>query len=235
MKKISVDCQNPSNRLFIERVHVLVEGNLDKGSDKYNDVIERAGKLAAAVNPGAANASEMQRDKERVMQDALAGMIAEQSWLAYINHTFGGVANPTAFETANGQIDIRLDNGELLEVRSSFVRNGIKFGVCSDKYNFNVIGAYSNLYKAGEVQKDYYLLVLFETEKNKILTSDTIKFGLIAGATNQMMKDNGYNSDLVADGDITAKRTTYRLLRIKNAHDINEFDSWMESIGYPKS
>lgn len=232
LRKAQVDCQNPNNQSFIKRVHTLVEGDLRKGTAKYDEILHRAVELANAVNPGAANDSEARRDTERIRQDALAGMIAEQSWLSYINHAFGKVARSTPFEQANGQIDILLNNGMRLEVRSSFVKNGIKFGVCHEQHNFNVVGAYSNLYKPGEVQKSYYLLVLFETAKNRILTNNEIKFGLVAGATSEMMKSNGYDNNLIADGDVTAVKTKYRLLKIKNAHDIMQFENWMQQQGY---
>lgn len=232
LKKIYINCQVPPERLFIQRVHALIKGSLTKNTANYTSIRRKAEALAEAVYPGAANRSDTEREPERIMQDAFAGMIAEQSWLAFINHAFGEIAASTAFEQANGQIDIRLLGSELLEVRSSFVNNGIRFGVCHDEKNFNVIGAYSNLYKAGETPKNYYLLVLFETKKDLILTSGTIDFGLIAGATSGMLKENGYNHNMAADGDITGRRTDYRLLRIRNAHDIDRFEEWMQSNGY---
>jgi len=205
---------------------------LDKGSEEYEVYMKRAMRLASAVYPNAANDSELARSKNRKMQDAFGGVLAEQGWLKFINQTYGLIASETQFETANGQIDIVLKNGERIEVRSSFPRNGVKFAICNERFNFKVIGAYSNLYKPGEVRKDFFALVLFETKKDDILTTDKVIFSLIGGATEEMMKKLGFTTDLVADGDLTETTTRYQVVYVKDAWDINQFETWMKSYGY---
>lgn len=234
LKINEIDCQNPATHFNIRRIHTVVDCSIARNTDEYKSYLQKAQKLAQDVNPGAANASAMQRPPEVILRDAMAGVLAEQGWLAYINSTYGQIAEPTEFIQANGQIDIALNNGNRIEVRSSFVRNGVKFGVCNEKYNFKVIGNYSNLYKPGEIQKDYYVLVLFATPKPEILTAPHINFSLIGGVTDEILKAHGFESDMVAEDDITQTRTKYKVLRIADAGDIKDFDTWLQSVGYPK-
>ena len=66
------------------------------------------------------------------------------------------------FDDASRQIDLKvISNNKKIEVRSSFPRNGIEFAICHPSYEFDVIGPYSNNYKPGEIQKDYYVRTLF--------------------------------------------------------------------------
>ena len=64
----------------------------------------------------------------------MGGLLAEYGWLKYIKTHYGNIASFTEFNQANGQIDIRLENGETIEIRSSFPRNGAKFAICHDRY-----------------------------------------------------------------------------------------------------
>lgn len=234
LKINEIDCQNPPTHFNIHRIHTVVDCSIARNTDEYKSCLQKAEKLAQDVNPGAANASAKQRHPETILQDALAGVLAEKGWLSYINSTFGQIAEPTEFMQANGQIDIVLNNGNRIEVRSSFVNNGVKFGVCNEKNNFKIIGNYSNLYKPGEVKKDCYVLALFETPKEEILRVNEINFSLIGGASNEKLKSHGFESDMVAENDLTQTRTKYKVLRIADAGDIKGFDTWIQSIGYPK-
>ena len=105
----------------------------------------------------------------------------------FLNSTFGEIASATPFTGASGQIDILLSKNQRIEVRSSFPRHGVKFAICNDRYNFRIIGAYSNLYKLGEVKKDLYTSVLFDTQKSDILSDKVVNFSLIGGATSDIV------------------------------------------------
>jgi hypothetical protein len=232
LSKLRFNCQNPIEKRFINRRHIVVNCILKKGTEEYAECLRKAIELASSVNPRTANASDKERERDVKMQDAFAGVLAEKGWLDYINKKFGQIAEPTEFKKANGQIDIQLNNGERIEVRSSFIRNGVKFGVCSDLHSFKIIGAYANLYKPGEVQKEFYASALFDTKKDRILTDDEIYFSLTGGATKEMMINDGYEDYLVAEGDLTGEKTQYKVLQIKNAKDIEQFEEWMRGIGY---
>src|SRR5690606_2371300 len=130
-------------------------------------------------------------------------VLAEEGWKQFINSYFNKIAHSTQFTSAAHQIDIMLENGELAEVRSSFPRNGVKFALCSYRYNFKNIGPYSNSVKPGEIQKHFYLGVLFNTKKHLLLDSKEVVFTLVGGSTWQMMVTKGINVNLVPEGGIS--------------------------------
>lgn len=205
---------------------------LQKNSAEYADYLNRAHGLAEKVNRGAANDSETPRQDERRLLDAFGGILAEEGWLQLFQKYYGPIASPTPFVSANGQIDIRLAGGQSLEVRSSFPKNGVKFAIGHDAHNFNIIGNYQNFYKPGEVPKDFYSTVLFDTKKPDLLQADTINFTLIGGATADMMRDAGQVRNLVAEGDLTNTPTEYKTLAIKHGLDMRDFAATMKTWGY---
>ena len=97
-------------------------------------------------------------------------------------------------ENAGTQIDLAvISNSKRIEVRSSFPHNGISFAVCNSGYQFDIIGPYSNGYKPGEIQKDYYIRILFHLQNPIDLLDKVQKNGfevyLTGGATWQMMSN----------------------------------------------
>ena len=128
--------------------------------------------------------------------------------------------------------DIKLQNGEKLEVRSSFPRNGVKFGICNNKFNFKNIGPYSNSVKPGEVQKDFYLAVLFDTPKKDLLDVDEIKFSLIGGSTWEMMMTIGYDDPLIPYDDLVPIESTYKVIALKNVLDTTQLITAISNLGY---
>lgn len=221
----------------IDRVYTIIKCTFDNTNEENKNYIHnKALELALNVNPNRANDATNPRGRDRLTQDALGGVLAEHGWLWYINSIYGeDTASFTAFETANGQIDILLSNNKTLEVRSSFPRNGVKFAICNDRYNFRNICRYDNFYKPEEVNKDFFASVLFETQKNNLLNANEIIFYLIGGSTRAMMEsDICYTADLVAEDDMTETRTSYKVIDLKNALDINGFESYMAQMGYLK-
>ena len=153
----------------------------------------------------------------------------------FLKTGYGNIASFTEFETAIGQIDIILNNGKTIEVRSSFPRNGTKFAICNDRYNFRNICKYDNFYKPEEANKDFFASVLFETSKANLLDSDEIIFYLIGGSTRVMMESNlCYTANLIAEDDITQEQTNYKVIDLKNALDISGFECYMQTMGYNK-
>jgi hypothetical protein len=235
MEEQLVNCQNPRDFNNISRTYKVIKCTFDNlDEDAKAELHKKALELAQQVHPGRANDSVNDRTKETLIRDAIGGMLAELGWLQYINSTYGEIANLTDFISASGQIDIQLNKGEKIEVRSSFPRNGLRFAICHDRHNFKNIGRYDNLYKPSEVPKDFFASVLFETYKLNLLISNEIVFYLIGGSTKEMMKDDSiaYNDSLVADDDIAQVETQYRLIKLKNALDIDGFNHYMQQCGY---
>lgn len=233
-----INCQEPPNYSYTTRKFIVVKATLNKTNSVLAALRDEAWRLAENVNPRRANNSTTQRDKERLILDAVGGLLAEKAWLIYINRLYGeGTALPTDFVSAHGQIDIQLSNGKSIEIRSSFPRNGVKFAICHERYNFKNICKYDNLYKPSEVDKDFFGSVLFETPKEHLLhmDGDTVLY-LIGGSTKAMMQNDNiaFNTSLVAEDDLTETKTNYRVVYLKDALDMTGFESYMESLGFSK-
>lgn len=122
-----------------------------------------------------------------------------------------------------------------MEIRSSFPRNGVKFALCSERYNFKNICKYTNAYKPSEVDKDFFGAVLFETPKHKLLSAERVELYLVGGSTKAMMfGEKSFVANLVAEGDLTKNLTDYRVLFLKDALDMAGFEIFMQSLGYQK-
>jgi hypothetical protein len=227
-----INCQEPADTRNITREHHIIRCSIAKGSEEYNALLEKANALAALVNAGAANNSGFDRNLLRRQKDSFGGLLAEAGWEQYINSTFDNIASPTPFTSASVQIDINLTNGEKVEIRSSFPRNGVKFALCHDHYNFRNIGPYSNSIKAGEIQKHLYLAVLFDTPKDSLLDADTVTFSLVGGSTWARMIEAGYNTDLIPENDSFATRSNYRVVDLKNALDTDQVVDAIANLNY---
>lgn len=129
-----------------------------------------------------------------------------------------------------GQIDLKvISNNKKIEVRSSFPRNGIEFAICHPSYEFDVIGPYSNNYKPGEIQKDYYVRTLFHlynpTDIISMISADSFKVYLTGGATWDMMIDNDYskNKTLLPDFGLgVIQKASYRVVPFSKSKDTRE-------------
>ena len=116
-----------------------------------------------------------------------------------------------------------------IEVRSSFPRNGIEFAICHPSYEFDVIGPYSNNYKPGEIQKDYYVRTLFHlynpTDIISMISADSFKVYLTGGATWDMMIDTDYskNKTLLPDFGLgVIQKASYRVVPFSKSKDTRE-------------
>ncbi|WP_416188886.1 hypothetical protein ACM67B_06005 [Neisseria sp. CCUG17229] len=230
-------CQTPHNFNHVARDYVVVKAIFNNSNSQLERVRKKAWSLAASVNPYKANNATQPRERERLILDALGGVLAEEAWLYYLLRRYGkNAASFTPFNGANGQIDIVLDNGKSIEIRSSFPRNGIKFAICHERYNFKNICKYENLYKPSEADKDFFGCVLFETPKEKLNSDNEIVLYLIGGSTKAMMLDPSlsFRNALVAEGDLTEQKTDYQVVYLKDALDMIGFEEYMASMGYQK-
>lgn len=234
---IEIDCQSPTQQHYIDRHHVVVKAIFSNSTTQLDRIKEKAWQLAQQVNPHKANDSTTLRDKERLILDALGGVLAEEAWFYYINRIFGAnTVSFTPFHGANGQIDLLLNNGKSIEIRSSFPRNGVKFAICHERHNFKNICKYDNLYKPSESDKDFFGCALFETPKEKLLDNHPIILYLIGGSTKAMMLDPNlsFKTSLVAENDLTNNKTNYQVIYLKNALDMVGFEQYMIAMGYQK-
>ena len=231
----TIDCQNPPNDANVRRIYRVVKAVFNNTAENAKDIRNKAWQLAMQVNPHKANNATDTRTKERLILDAMGGVLSELAWHDYINRVFGqDTVSFTPFNTATAQIDLLLKNGKTIEVRSSFPRNGIKFAICNERYNFKNICKYENLYKPSETDKDFFACVLFETQKKDLMQVSNIILYLIGGSTKAMMQDDtiAFESDLIAEDDIAQKRTRYRVIRLKDALDMTGFIQYMKNMGY---
>lgn len=179
---------------------VVYELNYSSEDKDLMDLLRtKAEELARQVNPGAANNSMHERSPERILADCIAGVVSEYFWKLYLNSE-ENVVSETEFDDASRQIDLKvISNNKKIEVRSSFPRNGIEFAICHPSYEFDVIGPYSNNYKPGEIQKDYYVRTLFHlynpTDIISMISADSFKVYLTGGATWDMMIDTDYSKN----------------------------------------
>ena len=158
-----------------------------------DDLIQKGNALATRVNPRAANYALSLRNKSRINNNCIAGVLAEYTWKTYLN-VDKDIVRETTLVSASNQIDLEIiSNSKKIEVRSSFPWKGIDFAICHPAKQFDVIGPYSNNYKPDEMQKDIYVRTLFPFDSYLIM--DKIKqddFGvyLTGGATWDMIADD---------------------------------------------
>lgn len=231
-RKVLFNCQRPAFYETINRNFAVIRVTLTKGTKIYNELLSESKILSNDVSSAPANESSFSRNDTRKLADSFGELISEKAWLNYINNTFGKIASTTPFEEASAQIELQLDNDYLIEVRSSFIIGGVTYDICSDKSNFKNIGPYSNYIKPGKIQKIIYCGVLFETPKNDLLTANNIILYLVGSSTWNMMMNIGINTKLNASDAISISPGNYKVVYYKDSMDINQFKTYMESLGY---
>lgn len=192
-------------------------------------LLEKAHVLASKVNQYAANNSMVVRSQEVILANSIAGVASEYFWMKYLNRDNNYVAE-TEFTDSSTQIDLRvLHNNKKIEVRSSFPRNGIDFAICHPFHQFDILGPYSNTYKIGEIQKDYYVRTLFHlynpTDIVQKIREEGFKIYLTGGATWEMMLDDtiAVNKDFIPQDSLYERvKTVYRVVPFSNALDTGE-------------
>lgn len=212
-----------------------LEINIPTAGNWMRAIMAKAEEIEDKLNAGQANSSE-KRDEKTIKIDNLSGLIAEYACDAILRICLGesNVEKPSS-ETSKNQIDIILAAGrKTIEVRSSCVKNGIDFALfAKPKYEkeeqyFDVIGPYSNGYKPGEVEKDFYMRVLYCCEKKdflKLLEQPTLKLYLTGGATKDMMHDDSIYQikHLIPAGGEVEIESDYRVVPLGRSLDIDDF------------
>ena len=236
-KTVTINCREYDVSTNMIRPFNIIKYSFNYQSDNTDKelldfLIDKGTKLARLVNAGAANDANLRRNYNRIVNNCIAGVISEYLWKEYLNKEKETVSE-TDMEDVSTQIDLAvISNKKKIEVRSSFPRNGIPFAVCNSRYQFDIIGPYSNGYKPGEIQKDYYIRVLFHLQNPTDLLDKVKKDGfevfLTGGATWQMMSDSqiAIEKSFIPDDEMSivriAIRTNYRVVPFCRALDTVE-------------
>ena len=184
---------------FIDRTYklakVIFNRDIQDDRNALEEIYERGVELSGQVNRAAASDVLRKRGEKRLKIDGITGFLAEWCWKYFLNDYYGdGFVDFTDFDSVNRQIDLLINSNEKrIEVRSSNIKNGVQFGLCSNKYQFHVVGPYQNLVKAGEMPKDFYVMVLYPFNKLDFFDSyynkKIVEVDLTCGATRDMMTD----------------------------------------------
>ena len=139
---------NPS---LVGRNYVVVEFRFSDFSDDEKEKIKQdAEELSEKANKKGANSGEKRTDKV-VENDAYAGVLAEFATVYYLNSLNLGIASRPEVTDLSNQIDVvwefNKDLSKTVEVRSSFVKNGLDFGLfvidnSTNQPYFDIIGPY---------------------------------------------------------------------------------------------
>lgn len=192
-------------------------------------------KLAAHVNPTLARDSSQTRAYYTIVDNCIAGVIAEYCWRDWLNKSatkFGAkvVATTKLFDSIDKHVDIEMrysDGGtKTVEVRSSFPYKGLQEAVCR---NFDIIGWYVNRVKRLEIRKDYYARTLYpflaRLFKERIQVGPFSAF-LTGGASKNLLETSTDSRDKAfvpyddVDSERSSENATYRVVEpIIKAYD----------------
>ena len=231
-EKVIIDCKEDYPNTKMQNPFVIVKYTFNYQSstedkDLIDSLIKEGTDLANKVNPGAANDDALRRSYDRILCNCTAGVLSEYLWKNLLNKD-GEVVKTTEMEDVSTQIDLEvISNKKKIEVRSSFPRNGIPFAICHAYHQFDIIGPYSNGYKPGEIQKDYYIRALFKLSSPTDLLTEIKRDGfeafLTGGATWAMMADNNIaiEKNFIPEDEMYIKRisapTRYRVVPYNKA------------------
>lgn len=227
------DSEVPENlKITREKFDVIKVTFEEEDKDIIEKLIQKANVLALNCNSGAANTS-LPRTPDKKFKNAFSGVIAEEVCIKFLNNTKPGIASYTNYEGSINQIDIKLSNEKTIEVRSSCIRNGVDFGLfCKSKYNPNqqyldVLGPYSNGYKSNEIDKNYYMRVIYHCDIEDFVThfnSESFAAYIVGGATWEMMGDDNLFQikNLIPEGSDAETKSKYRVIPIGKALDVSE-------------
>jgi len=200
IRRYNINCKDNRYAYYnIDRVYslaqVIFNKDLEEDKEHLDHIYEYGIELAQRVNPAAASDSIQRRERERLQIDGVSGFLVEWSWLYFLNDLHGDdFVRFIEFSDATNQIDLLITKyNKRIEVRSSNVRNGVKFGLCNRRHQFHIVGPYRNLVKPGEEGKDFYVMVLYPVVKERWFSDffdlDIVTVDLTCGATWEMMDD----------------------------------------------
>lgn len=229
---------NRVSRFRYIQVEVLPANNL-QDENLLKGMLNQAATLASQVTKNSANDASFVRSQERLIRNALAGLLSERAWCLAVNGlTKKETLSSTNFTHTYEQIDLVTDDKKTIEVRSSFPRKGLAFALCNPTYEFDVIGPYVNDYKPGEIAKDYYVRTLFPFEESELLErirGKGIQMFLTGGATHEMFSDSSFfiEKTMTSMEDVLLNQvgpaSRYRVIPFSKALDTFEI---AEILGY---
>lgn len=215
---------------------------ISKDKELVGQLLSQAQSLAGQVHKSSANDASFVRSSERLLRNALAGLLSERAWCLAINGiTKTQKLQPTEFTHSQEQIDLVAHDGKTIEVRSSFPRKGLAFAICNPTYEFDVIGPYVNDYKPGEISKNIYVRTLFPFDESELIdrmTSTGIQMFLTGGATQEMFNNPNLftQKSMTAMGDVMLNQvgptSKYKVIPFSKALDTMEI---AEILGYVHS
>lgn len=225
---------NPS---LVGRNYVVVEFRFSDFSDDDKEKIKQdAEELSEKANKKGANSGEKRTDKV-VENDAYAGVLAEFATVYYLNSLNLGIASRPEVTDLSNQIDVvwefNKDLSKTVEVRSSFLKNGLDFGLfvidnSTNQPYFDIIGPYyQKNYKTNyEPVKDLYARVLFEKTKydvkNRFIEKDE-PFYLIGFLSGEKLIELDYHKSLTEKDATNLVSGDYYVAPINRIWDIAEF------------
>lgn len=203
------------------------------------ETVREAERILPNLNRGAANSS-MRRSESVMAWDNLSGVLAERicEQVLKTRYANGNICRVQS-DTAVNQIDLTLC-GRTIEVRSSGIKNGIDFALFSkavkhpDAQYIDVIGPYSNGYKPGEAEKDYYMRVLYPFSITEFMerwrANGPVEGYLTGGATRAMMNDSTLYrvKHLIPKDGTVSVESDYRTIAMAKSLDIHDFFAVLE-------
>lgn len=191
-------------------------------SEIYNNGIT----LAQNVDIHAANNGFLSRPMNILQINSVSGLLAEYTWKEYLNFKAGKqIVDFTDYSDPHDQVDLKFINENIrIEVRSSFVKNGIQFALCNRKNMFDVLGPYTNVYKPHETFKDYYVRVLYDMPAYNFwsyFNKSNIDVFLTCGATVNMMQNNNIYiyKNLKPPETLVEVESQYRCIPFNRSYD----------------
>ncbi|EOV1115873.1 hypothetical protein ACOLYJ_002470 [Listeria monocytogenes] len=180
MKLLRINSNDYTGQMKVNRKEYnIMEFRFSDLSDMHQkQLVEEAAILANEVNPHSANEGIFRSLIQR-KNDAIAGLLAEYAVVELLNSLSPGSAYRPAALSAKNQIDIVWTDPaskiHSIEVRSSFVNNGLPFGLFAYNHSentsyFDVLGPYrqESYKKEYESTKDLFFRVLFEGKKSHV-------------------------------------------------------------------
>lgn len=222
---------------LVNRDYVVVEFRFsDFGDDDKEKIKQDAEELSKKANKKGANSGK-ERTKKVVENDAYAGVLAEFATVYYLNSLNLGIAYRPEVTDLSNQVDVEWKFNEKLsktiEVRSSFVKHGLDFGLfvidkSTNQPYFDIIGPYyqKEYKKDYEQKKDLSARVLFEKTKydvkHRFIENDE-PFYLIGFLSGEKLINLNYHKSLTERDATNLVSGDYYVAPINQIWDIAEF------------
>lgn len=233
MKKLKLSTE-PN---LVNRDYVVMEFRFSDFSEGDKEKIKQdAEELSQKANKKGANSGKT-RPSKVVENDAYAGVLAEFATVYYLNSLDLGTAFRPKVTDLSNQIDILWEFSEdlskTIEVRSSFVKNGLDFGLfvidkLTEQPYFDIIGPYyqEGLKNNYEPVKNLYARVLFEGKKynvkNRFIEKDE-PFYLIGFISGEELIGLDYHKTLTDKDETNLVSGDYYAAPINKIWDIARF------------